>query len=195
MWTLVALLALGCGETSTRTPAAQAGNDPVTPPPATEAAGTTPPDDEGSRPDAALPPHTAATPTTLAIVNRRTTPIVLVTSATTFRLERDDSEPRFVIGAAGPLVASDSCACRCGFGCLQCEPPLYEERTLEPGGRYEHPWSGRIRLYQNGCFEPYALPPGPRRLTACLRGVSAPNADCVTVEATFPTDQVELAFE
>lgn len=146
-------------------------------------------------PPPVLPAVEEATASTFVVVNRRAAPITLVTSVDTFRLERRAGEPESMrIGGFGPLVAGPSCECRCGFECLQCEPPRYEERAIPPGESVEMIYSGRVRVWAYGCFEPYALPPGPRRFTACLEGAHLPDADCVSVEVEHPTARVEYVF-
>lgn len=184
----LALLGAACGES---TPAAT--QHPETAPERDE--DTTPDPSPPARAAVNLPPHGDASPAELAVVNRGSAPITLVVSDEPFRLEAREGEPSIGIGGFGPLVEGPSCACRCGFDCLQCEAPEYEERVLEPGQSYEVSYSGRVRVYDGGCFEPYALPPGPRVFTACLEGAHMPDATCTSTEVDWPVPRVELVFD
>ncbi len=135
------------------------------------------------------------------MVNDRSGDIELIItfgSNAPFTMERLDGEPRFTIGTAGPLVRGPSCACRCGYECLQCEPPQFREVVVAPGGTFEFPWSGRIKLFrpsaEGDCFDPYGAPAGPRTFTACLGAPSNAGRDCVSTDVTLPTDEIEFHF-
>ncbi|MFK7986697.1 MAG: hypothetical protein AB8I08_11790 [Sandaracinaceae bacterium] len=146
-----------------------------------------------------LGPPEEAEPSTFVIVNQRRRPITLVESAETFRLDPGEDGPSdepdsMRIGGFGPLIDGPSCACRCGQECLVCEPPRLETRRIAPGESLERSYSGRVRVWARGCFEPYALPEGTRRFTACLEGAHQPDGDCVSVEVEYPVGRVEFVF-
>lgn len=136
-----------------------------------------------------LRPMDQATPMTLRIVNGRSTGAEVVTSfgeLQPFRLERVGG---VTLTLANGLVEGPSCSCRCGFECLECEPPLYQEVRVPAGGDYEVRWRGWVRRWASGCHEPYALGPGTYRVEACL------GEDCQTQPVTFPQAELEFRFE
>lgn len=147
-------------------------------------------------PEVELPPPEDAVPSRLVVINRRAEPITLVESAEPFALERREGEPEGLrIGGFGPLALGPSCLCWCGHECLVCEPPRYRERVIEPGGTHEVTYSGRVRVWDDGCNEPYALPPGPRTFRVCLEGAHMPDATCASATVDYPAPRIELVFD
>jgi len=163
----------------------------------TEASSPDPPATSEDPLDIGFPDYRAVSPTLLRIVNERAEPLRLVIShgdGQPFSIEPRAGEPRFSLGDAAPTVTTAPCACRCGFDCALCEPPQHRETTVDPGGHFDFPWSGRVRVFDEGCFHPYGAPAGPRTFTACLDDLAAQPRDCVSVDATLPAERIELRF-
>ena len=109
--------------------------------------------------------------------------------------ESDSLLTRYWKISPSPVVAGPSCDCRCGFDCLECEPPLYQEAEVEPGGHFDFAWSGRVRVPEGHCFHPYGAPTGPRTFEACLGDFGTQPRDCVRVDTELPTDSpIEFHF-
>ena len=189
----VALVLSACAgaDESRGTPAQPA----TTSEPATRQALTDP---SSARSAVALPSHEDASPTQLRVTNARSEAIRLVVSfgaGQPFEIVSREGLPRYQLGGSGSEVPTDGCACRCGYECYDCEPPLHEEKLLQPGEHHDFEWSGRVRVYDGGCFEPYAAPTGASTFRACTGDLGDSDRECVEVTAELPAERVELSFD
>ncbi len=195
-----ALLLLACGGCPGSDPVPEAPSPAADPSAgATESTESTATAPAGEDPlGIGLPDHRSASETTLRIVNDRAETIRFVISfgrGQPFAILPRDGEREFRLGGEGPVVAGPSCDCRCGFDCLECEPPLYQEAEVEPGGHFDFAWSGRVRVPEGHCFHPYGAPTGPRTFEACLGDFGTQPRDCVRVDTELPTDSpIEFHF-